>query len=200
MYGFVFFVFSIVLVSAAVMVVALQNTVYAVFFLILVFFSSAVLWIMMQSEFLALVLIFIYVGAIMTLFLFVVMSLNTAFFGEQKRFTRFLSPSAISILLLISIMAVLINSHRFGMNIVSLHCASSDFSSVRVVGNLLYTSYLYPLEISAIVLLVATIAAVTLVLYRSDNIKMQRVSEQLQVTKSDRLQIIKDGIKTDINK
>nr|WP_039669835.1 NADH-quinone oxidoreductase subunit J [Coxiella endosymbiont of Amblyomma americanum] len=194
MYEVVFFVFSIILITAAVMVITLRNSVYAALFLVLLFFSSAVLWIMMQAEFLALVLIFIYVGAVTTLFLFIVMMLNVTFSKKQEKFVRFFPFALMTILLLVVTMITIINSRYSGTySIVPFSRVPSNFSNVKIIGTLLYTNYLYPFEIAAIILLVATISAVALALHDREkcNTKVQRVSEQLQVTKLNRLRIIK---------
>ena len=192
-----FFIFAVVLISSAVMVITLRNPVHAVLFLALTFFTSAILWMMMQAEFLALVLIFIYVGAIMTLFLFVVMMLNINLSEMQEKFVRFLPFSLIAILLLITIIAVVVSFHHFRVvAMFSLPFIPANFSNVRAIGVLLYTNYLYPFEIAAVILLVAIIAAITLAFYgRRLDVKAQKVSEQLKVKKINRLRVVKIEVK-----
>ena len=191
-YEVIFFIFATVLIAAAVMVILSRNSVYAVLFLVLAFFSSAVLWMMMQAEFLALVLIFVYTGAVMTLFLFVVMMMNVDLAKTEEKFVRFLPFALIAMLLLITTMVIVISPSHFGIASVSLPHVPANFSNVRAMGYLLYTNYLYPVEISAVILLVAIIAAITLSFHgRKSDTKTQRISEQLRVKKSDRLRIVK---------
>lgn len=191
-YEIIFFIFATILITAAVMVILSRNSVYAALFLVLVFFSSAVLWMMMQAEFLALVLIFVYTGAVMTLFLFAVMMLNTDIAKTEEKFVRFLPFALISMLLLVTTMVIVVSPNHFGIASVSLPRVSANFSNVEAMGCLLYTDYIYPIEISAVILLVAIIAAITLSLRgRKPDAKTQRIPEQLRVKKSDRLRVVK---------
>ena len=192
-----FFIFAAILIAAAAMVITLRNSVYAALFLALTFFTSAILWMMMQAEFLALVLIFIYVGAIMTLFLFVVMMLNINLAKMQEKFVRFLPFSLIVILLFITTMVVVISLRHFrNVATSSLPFIPANVSNVRDMGNLLYANYFYPVEIAAIILLVAIISVISLAFYgRRPDTKSQRVPEQLKVKKLNRLRIVKIEVK-----
>lgn len=191
-YEVVFFIFATVLIAAAIMVILSRNSVHSVLFLVLAFFSSAVLWMMMQAEFLALVLIFLYTGAVMTLFLFVVMMLNIDFSNIEEKFVRFLPFALISISLLTITMVIVVSPNHFGIASVPLPHVPANFSNVKAMGRLLYTDYLYPVEISAVILLVAIIAAITLSFHgRKPDTKTQRIPEQLKVKKSDRLRVVK---------
>ncbi|MFW0079140.1 MAG: NADH-quinone oxidoreductase subunit J [Coxiella endosymbiont of Haemaphysalis qinghaiensis] len=191
-YEVVFFIFATVLIAAAIMVILSRNSVHSVLFLVLAFFSSAVLWMMMQAEFLALVLIFLYTGALMTLFLFVVMMLNIDFSNIEEKFVRFLPFALISMLLLTTTMVIVVSPNHFGIASVPLPHVPANFSNVKAMGRLLYTDYLYPVEISAVILLVAIIAAITLSFHgRKPDTKTQRIPEQLMVKKSDRLRVVK---------
>lgn len=185
-YQVIFFIFTALLIISAVVVVISGNPVRAVFFLVLSFFASSVLWIMMQAEFLALVLIFMYVGAVMTLFIFVVMMLNIGL--PKLRFVKFLPIILVALILL----TMIIVSLYFSVARVSLPFVSSNFNDVRIIGNLLYSKYLYPLEISAVILLVAVIAAITLTFNsRKTDAKAQKIIDQLRVKKSNRLRLVK---------
>ncbi|WP_304985430.1 NADH-quinone oxidoreductase subunit J [Coxiella-like endosymbiont] len=191
-YEVIFFIFAALLIAATVMVIISRNPVHAVLFLVLAFFASAILWMMMQTEFLALVLIFVYVGAVTTLFLFVVMMLNIDLSKTQEKFVRFLPFGLIAMFLLIATMIVVVSPRRFGIAAVSFPCMSANFSNVKAMGSILYTDYLYPFQIAAVILLVAIIAAITLAFHgRKPDAKVQRISEQLEVKKSDRLRLVK---------
>lgn len=191
-YEIVFFIFSAILITATVMVIISRNSVYAAFFLVLAFFASAILWMMMQAEFLALVLIFVYVSAIMTLFLFVVMMLDMNLSKMKEKFVKFLPFSVIAVLLLIVTMIITVNLHHFGIFVISLPQMPDNFSNIKAIGSLLYTDYLYPFEIAAIILLVAIIATITLAFHgRKSDAKVQRIPEQLKVEKLDRLRVVK---------
>ena len=191
-YEVIFFIFAAILIAAAVMVIISRNPVHSVLFLVLAFFASATLWMMMQAEFLALVLIFVYAGAVMTLFLFVVMMLNIDLSKIQERFVRFLPFALIAMLLLIVTMVVVVSPRHFGIAAISLYRVPANFSNVKAIGSLLYTDYLYPFEIAAVILLVAIISAITLTFHgRKPGTKMQKIPGQLKIKKSDRLRVIK---------
>ncbi|ACJ17982.1 NADH-quinone oxidoreductase subunit J [Coxiella burnetii] len=191
-YEVTFFIFAAVLIAAAAMVIISRNPVHAVLFLVLAFFASAVLWMMMQAEFLALVLIFVYVGAVMTLFLFVVMMLNIDLSDLQQKFVRFLPFGLIAMALLIGMMVVIVSPRHFTVATAHLPHVASNFSNVKAMGSLLYVDYFYPFEIAAVILLVAIIAAITLAFHgRKPNTKFQRVREQLEAKKENRLRVIK---------
>ncbi|MCH9769901.1 MAG: NADH-quinone oxidoreductase subunit J [Gammaproteobacteria bacterium] len=191
-YQVIFFAFAIMLVASALMVIVARNPVRALLSLVLCFICSAGLWLMIQAEFLALVLIFVYVGAVMTLFLFVVMMLNIDLSKIREGFVRYL-PYGIAIALLLIGMMVLILVHKH----VSLPSTlpvwhSAAYSNTKVMGTLLFTHYIYPFEIAGAILLVAIIAAIALAFHgRKPGTKSQKVSMQQRVKKSDRLQIIK---------
>ena len=194
MYEVTFFVFAAVLITAAIMVILSLNPIHAVLFLILTFFSSAVLWMMMYAEFLSLVLIFVYVGAVMTLFLFVIMMLNIELSDLKKKFVRFLPFRLFTIALLVVITFITVDAQQSCFNIFAtrLPRIAPDFGNVKSIGSLLYLHYFYPFEIAAVILLVAIIGAITLAFYgRKPNTKSQRIPEQLKVKKESRLRIIK---------
>ena len=191
-YQVIFYIFAIILLAAAVMVIVSRNPVRAVLFLVLAFFASAVLWMMMQAEFLALLLIFVYVGAVMTLFLFVVMMLNIDLTKMREKFVRFLPLGIIVMLILIATMVVVVSPRHLGITADRLPRVPADFSNVKAMGALLYTNYLYPFEIASVILLVAIIAAITLAFHgRKSNTKTQRIMKQLAAKKQDRLRVVK---------
>src|SRR3990167_4006631 len=180
-YQVTFFVLAAILLTAAVMVIISRNPVHAILFLVLAFVASSILWMMMQAEFLALVLIFVYVGAVMTLFLFVVMMLNIDLSKVREQFVRYLPLGIIVMLLLIASMVVAVSSKHFAIASDRLSFVSADVSNVKAMGSLLYTDYFYPFEIASVILLVAIIAAITLAFHgRKPNTKTQRVMKQLE--------------------
>ena len=192
-YEVTFFIFATILITAAIMVILSPNPVHAVLFLVLTFVSGAVLWMMMCAEFLSLVLIFVYVGAVMTLFLFVIMMLNIELSDLKKKFARFLPLRLFVVMLLVAIMIIMIYSwSHFNITVAHLPRVVFSFSNVKSMGSLLYLHYFYPFEIAAVILLVALVGAITLVSCgRKPNTEFQRISEQLKVKKEDRLRVIK---------
>lgn len=191
-YEVVFYVFSVILLAAAVMVIFSRNPVRCILFLVLAFVASAVLWMLMQAEFLSLVLIFVYVGAVMTLFLFVVMMLNIDLSKMQEKFVRFLPLGILVVLLLIATMIVAINPDYSILGIDRLKFYPANYSNVKAMGTLLYTHYIFAFEIASVILLVAMISAITLAFHgRKPNTKSQRISKQLKANKKDRLRVIK---------
>jgi NADH-quinone oxidoreductase subunit J len=190
-YQVIFFVFASVAVASALMVIFLRNPVYAVLFLVLTFVSSSVLWMLLQAEFLSLTLLFVYVGAVMTLFLFVVMMINVDLATIQQQFVRFL-PIGIVMFLLLLVMLIIIFDHKnfqAGMSL-PVHYGA-NYSNVTAMGTLLYTKYLFPFELAAVLLFVAIIAAISLAFHgNKPGTKVQNLAAQHNVRKQDRLRII----------
>lgn len=191
-YQVVFFVFAVMLVSAAVMVIVARNPVYAILALVLCFVASAGLWLLLQAEFLGLVLIFVYVGAVMTLFLFVVMMLNIDLSKLREKFVRFLPIGVIVMALFIGLMVFVLTAKQLPV----LHTATpnfpTDYVNTRVMGELLYSRYLFPFEIAGLILLVAIIASISLAFHgRKPDTRHQSISAQLAARKADRLRILK---------
>jgi len=188
----VFFFFSFVLISAATMVIVSRNPVRAILFLVLTFFASAVLWMLIQAEFLSLVLIFVYVGAVMTLFLFVVMMLNIELAEIKGGFVRYLPYGILVMVLIVGMLFLAVGPKHLKLATVLPAKFSADYSNVRVMGTLLFTDYLYPFEIAAVILLVAIISAIALAFHGlKPDTKSQRATEQINAKKEDRLRIIK---------
>ena len=188
-YQVLFYFFSGLLITASLCVVTSRNTVYGVLALVLAFFCSALLWMLLQTEFLALMLIFVYVGAVMTLLLFVVMMLNIDLEKIREKFTHFLPVAVVVLILLVVILSLAFHVHY-------LHSLSgphypADYSNTTELGTLLFTRYLYPFEIAGMILLVAMISAISLAFFgRKVGTKTQSISEQHLATKQDRLRIV----------
>lgn len=189
---FVFYFFGAVLVFAGAMVVTVRNPVKAALFLVLAFFSAAGLWMLLEAEFLAITLVLVYVGAVMVLFLFVVMMLDINLAELREGFGDYLPIGGLVAALMVTEMAIILGPSRFGLVQFPVPAASApNYSNTRVLGTLLYTGYVYPFEIAAVVLLVAIIAAIALTMRRRPETKYQNPAEQVQVRREDRLRIVR---------
>jgi NADH-quinone oxidoreductase subunit J len=195
----IFYIFSSVTVFAAFMVVTSRNPVKSALFLVLTFFSAAAIWLMLEAEFLAISLVLVYVGAVMVLFLFVVMMLDINVAKMKAGFGEFLPIGAFVAIVMVMEMALVLGSKVpgtkvkvFGIeNMPAPESATQGFSNTRALGEVLYTQYIYPFEIAALVLLVAIVAAIALTMRKHKKNKYQEPSEQMQVRKQDRLRIVK---------
>jgi NADH-quinone oxidoreductase subunit J len=186
----VFYAFAALIVFAALRVITARNPVHAVLFLVLAFISSAGIWLLLEAEFLAIALVLVYVGAVMVLFLFVVMMLDINLARLREGFWRWLPfGAALAGLMALEMIWVLGSQETLkGSGVAIRHAA--DYSNTKELGRLLYTYYVYPFEIAAVILLVAMVAAIALTLRRRKDAKSQVVSEQISVKKSDRLRIV----------
>ena len=184
----VFFGFAALIVFAALRVITARNPVHAVLFLVLAFFSSAGVWLLLEAEFLAITLVLVYVGAVMVLFLFVVMMLDINLVQLRKDFWRWLPFGAALAALMAFEMIGVLGSTESGKAAVR-HAA--DYSNTKELGRLIYTDYVYPFELAAVLLLIAMVAAIALTLRRRKDAKSQVVSEQVATMKADRLRIVK---------
>lgn len=187
----VFYAFSALMLFSAAMVITSRHPVRAVLFLVLTFFAACCLWMILQAEFLALVLIFVYVGAVMTLFLFVVMMLNIDLAPLREGFVRYLPLGVIVLTLLVALMLFVIGPKQFGISNYQLPVQPADYSNVKVLGELLYTQYTYPFEIAGMLLLVAIISAISLAFRGRRNSKSQRIAQQVAVKPQDRVRLVK---------
>jgi len=188
----VFYVFSTFVVLSALMVVTVHNPVRAAFFLVLAFFSSAAVWLLLEAEFLAIILIIVYVGAVMVLFLFVVMMLDINMAELKKGFVKNLPLALIVAFAMFALIYMVVGGEQFSVErfaIPERHAA--DYSNVSALGQVLYTEYVYSFEIAAVILLVGIVAAISLTLRRRPNTRHQKIEEQVAVKGADRLQINK---------
>jgi NADH-quinone oxidoreductase subunit J len=183
-----FFLFATVLIVAALMTITSRNPIRCALFLVLAFFAAAALWILLEAEFLGLILILVYVGAVMTLFLFVIMTLNIDITEKQRGFVSYLPYAVVSIAVLLGL---LIYALLPSATTLSLHPQAGDVSNTQALGDILYTQYAYPFEIVGILLLVAIIATIALNPREKRFNKAIPAAKQLQAKKSDRLRIIK---------
>jgi NADH-quinone oxidoreductase subunit J len=186
-----FYIFATVAVGSAIAVITAKNPVRSVLSLVITFFAMAAIWMMLRAEFLSLTLLLVYVGAVMTLFLFVVMMLNIDREAKQSGFVQYLPYGIILVLMMFGLMVVALSPHYFGLTHMPIPPNEpADFSNTAELGTLLFTQYNYPFEIAGVILLAAMIAAITLT-HRKIRRRAQNVSEQVNVQKKDRLRIIK---------
>jgi NADH-quinone oxidoreductase subunit J len=187
----IFYATSLVLLGAAIGVISARNPVHSALCLILAFVSSAVLWLLLEAEFLAIVLVLVYVGAVMVLFLFVVMMLDINVDRMRQGFWKNLPVAAfVGVIVVLELIAVL--WHQFGTIQASYAPRlPADYSNTKALGALIYTEYVYAFEIAAVILLVAIVAAIALTLRRREGVKAQNVSEQVRVRSTDRVRLVK---------
>jgi len=194
---FLFFVFAAILVFAGLMVVTVRNPVFAVLFLVLAFFTSAGLWLMLEAEFLAITLVLVYVGAVMVLFMFVVMMLDINLVPLKEGFIKYL-PVGVLVGVVIAIeIGLVVGAKNFGLDkVVDPVGHEAGYSNTKELGRVLYTEYMYPFEIASVILLVAIIAAISLTLRKGRQTKYVKPEQQVSVHKEDRLRIVKmDAVK-----
>lgn len=204
----IFYVFAALTIVSALMVVTQNNPVRCVLFLVLAFFCSAVLWILAQAEFLALILVLVYVGAVMTLFLFIVMMLDIDIESMKKHFIRYLPLGLVIIVLLSTLLYIAIPKGSFTTSespvVAVKQVITKDFvadeettsiqkplSNTEALGMVLYTDYVFAFELAAAILLVAIIAAVTLVHRNPARSKRQNIVQQVMVRRDDRVKLVK---------
>jgi NADH-quinone oxidoreductase subunit J len=188
---FVFWVFALILIFAALRVITVRNLVHAALWLVLSFFTAAALWLLLQAEFLAIALVLVYVGAVMVLFLFVVMMLDIDLEKLRAGFRSYIPVGAtVGILILLEMTLVLIGGYLGSRAMPTPPSAPANYSNTRALGLQLYTDYAYPFEIAAVILLVAIIAAIALTHRKRRQTKYQNPSEQLRVRREERLRIL----------
>jgi NADH-quinone oxidoreductase subunit J len=192
-----FWFYGIVLIAAALAVVLVRNPVHAALFLVLSFFSAAALWLLLYAEFLALTLVLVYVGAVMVLFLFVVMMLDINIHRLRQGFWRNLPLAlAVGVLMAAEMVTLLLRNVTGGGGAAP----GPDYSNTRALGEVIYTDYVFPFEVAAVILLVAIVAASALTLRTRKETKYQDPAEQLSARPGDRLRIVKMAPETTITR
>jgi NADH-quinone oxidoreductase subunit J len=185
-----FYVFSAALLAAAFQVITARSTVIAVLYLVLAFGSASAIWLLLQAEFLAIALVLVYVGAVMVLFLFVVMMLDLNSNDFRQGFWKHMPMAGlIGTLIALEMAAVLTGGFRL-TDAPVLDAAALKIGNTRLLGIEVYTRYLYPLQIAAVLLLVAIIAAIALTLRKRKDSRSQNPAEQVKARKADRLRIV----------
>jgi len=187
-----FYGFSAILIAAALGVIVARNPVYSALSLVLAFFTSAALWLLIEAEFLAIVLVLVYVGAVMVLFLFVVMMLDINVEEIKRGFTRYAWLGWLVSTVVIAQMAAVYGLRNFGVDAsITVARSPADHSNTRELGEVLYTQYVYPFELAAVLLLVAIVAAIALTMRRRPGLKPQDVAKQVAVRRQDRVRLVK---------
>ncbi|MDP3421344.1 MAG: NADH-quinone oxidoreductase subunit J [Thiobacillus sp.] len=188
----IFYFFAAILVFAGLRVITARNPVHAALFLVLAFFTAAGLWVLLEAEFLAITLVLVYVGAVMVLFLFVVMMLDINLNKLREGFWDYLPLAGFVSVLLVIEMALILGSRHFGLDVMATpEARPADYSNTKELGRLLYTDYVYAFELAAVILLVAIVAAIALTLRRRKDSKFIDPADQVRVKRNDRLRIIK---------
>ncbi|MGA7539482.1 MAG: NADH-quinone oxidoreductase subunit J [Steroidobacteraceae bacterium] len=188
-----FLIFGTLLVVSALGLITARNPVYSALFLVLCFFNSAVIWILTEAEFLAIVLVLVYVGAVMVLFLFVVMMLDINLAELRRGFTRFAWLGWLTAFAVIAEIVWVVWSHGLtGLDVSKgVVPEPADYSNTLALGEVIYTRYAYPFELAAVLLLVAIVAAIALTMRHRQGLKAQNVARQVAVRAADRVRIVK---------
>ncbi len=187
---FLFYLFAAIMLFAALRVITARNPVHAALYLVLAFFNAAGLWMLLQAEFLAILLVMVYVGAVMVLFLFVVMMLDIDLERLRHRFWSYLPLGALIGVLMVVEMSLVLAGKYFGVEALPGQNLPAGHSNTRELGRLLYTEYVYPFELASVVLLVGIIAAVHLTLRRRKDSKYQKPSAQIHIRREDRVRLV----------
>lgn len=186
----VFYMFAVITVLAALRVITARNPVHAALFLVLAFCSSAGIWILLEAEFLAITLVLVYVGAVMVLFLFVVMMLDINLEQLREGFWRWFPFGALLAVIMVFQMIWVLGNRQTAETGAQVIKHAANYSNTKELGRLIYTDYVYPFELAAVLLLVAIVAAIALTLRRRKDVKSQEPNKQVLVKKADRLRIV----------
>jgi len=188
---FVFYALGAVVILAASMVVTRRNPVHSALFLILAFFASSGIWLLAEAEFLAIVLVLVYVGAVMVLFLFVLMMLDIDLAVLRAGFIKLLPLGLVMAVAMAAELILIVGPENFGLQRYAAPVRhGADYSNTEELGNVLYTVYMYPFEIAAVILLVAIIAAIGLTMRRRSDTKYLDPSVQVTVKREDRVRLV----------
>ena len=186
-----FYLFATVLLVSAFRVITARSTVHAALFLVLAFFNAACVWMLLKAEFLAIALVLVYVGAVMVLFLFVVMMLDINTDSLREGFwTHFPLAAFVGVLIALE-MALVLKTGFDVRDAKAMDPALANLGNTRALGKIVYTEYLYPLQVAAVLLLVAIIAAIALTLRKRKDSRYQNPSEQVRAKRADRVRLVK---------
>ena len=186
-----FFIFAATLIAAALGVILARNPVYSALLLVLCFFNSAVIWLLLDAEFLGIVLVLVYVGAVMVLFLFVFMMLDINLAELREGMTKYW-PLAVAVagFVVFAIINIIVVKNLGGMSTKIAPALAANYSNTRELGTALFTRYAYPAQIAAVILLVASVAAIVLTLRRRPGGKPQNIALQVAARAKDRVRIV----------
>lgn len=187
-----FYAASALAICSGLMVVSSRNAVHGALFLVLTFVSMASIWMLLQAEFLALILVLVYVGAVMTLFLFVVMMLSVNRAGLKEGFVRHMPICLVIVLMVVGLMVMAIGPERFGLaQVPAPQNMPADYNNMASLGEVLYTRYAYPFEVAAVLLLTAIVAAINLTHRKRPKMhKTQNIPQQIAVIAKDRVKLV----------
>ncbi len=187
-----FYAFALVLVAAALGVITSRNPVHSALCLVLTFFTSAAIWLLIEAEFLAIVLVLVYVGAVMVLFLFVVMMLDVNLEELRRGYTRYAWLGWITALVVIVELVGVVTARSLGVDPTrGAAPLPADYSNTQALGRVLYTEYVYAFELAAVLLLVAIVAAITLTMRKRPGLRAQNVAKQVATRAEDRVRIVR---------
>jgi NADH-quinone oxidoreductase subunit J len=192
----VFYAFAAILLVAGLRVITARNPVHAALYLVLAFFTAAAIWLLLRAEFLAITLLLVYVGAVMVLFLFVVMMLDINLERLREGFWQYLPLGAAVGVLMAAEMAAVLAGRWFGLT-ARPKALPADYSNTKELGRLLYTDYAYAFEIAAVVLLVAIVAAIALTLRRRKDSRAQDPSAQVKARPAERVRLVSMKVEKD---
>ncbi len=191
-HAILFYSFATILIVASLGVIFSRNPVHAVMFLVLAFFESAMLWLLIEAEFLAIVLVLVYVGAVMVLFLFVVMMLDIDIERSEGGYTRYLPLGlVIAGLMVVELMQIIWWRSSADIACGGFVATPDGYSNTEALGAVLYTEHVYAFEIAAAILLLAIVAAITLTMRKRPGLKQQNIAAQVAVKASDRIRLVK---------
>lgn len=186
----IFYIFASVAIIGGLMVVTMNNPVKCALALVLTFVASAVLWLLAQAEFLALILVLVYVGAVMTLFLFVVMMLNVEVTSLKSHFAKYMPFGLLIVAVFVALTVVAISPEHFVLA-TKANIATSTMTNTQALGLVLYTQYVLAFEIAAVILLVAIIAAISLAHRTVSRSKQQNIRDQIMTKRDDRVRLVR---------
>jgi NADH-quinone oxidoreductase subunit J len=187
----VFYAFAAILLFVALRVITARNPVHSALYLVLAFVTAAGLWMLLEAEFLAIVLVLVYVGAVMVLFLFVVMMLDINLDRLREGYWDYLVPALVVAGVMVLEMATILLGRYFGLDAMPRPAPKpADYSNTRELGRLVYTDYVYPFEVAAVLLLVAIVAAIALTLRARKDSKFQDPARQVKVKRADRVRLV----------
>jgi NADH-quinone oxidoreductase subunit J len=187
----IFYIFSAILIASALGVITARNPVYSALLLVLAFVTCAGLWLLLEAEFLAITLVLVYVGAVMVLFLFVVMMLDINLDRLREGFWKWFPFGALIALVMVAEIAMVLMGKHFGLEqMPTPEPQAADYSNTKELGRLIYTEYVYAFELAAVLLLVAMIAAIALTLRHREDKRSPNPSKQVRVRKEDRLRVV----------
>jgi len=187
----VFYVFAAILVFASLRVIIARNPVHAALFLVLAFFTAAAIWLLLRAEFLAITLVLVYVGAVMVLFLFVVMMLDINLDRMREGFWSNLPVALVVGLVMLAEMVIVLAGRYAGLSALPIPPGElADYGNTKELGRILYTDYVYPFELAAVVLLVAMVAAIALTMRKRKDTKYQDPARQVLVRRAERVRLV----------